>query len=55
VQTLETRQGLRIACVEEVAYHMGFIDADELRSHGERLKTSGYGRYLLQVADEDAH
>jgi len=55
VQTLETRQGLRIACVEEVAYRMGFIDADELRSHGERLKTSGYGRYLLQVADEDAH
>jgi len=55
VQTLETRQGLRIACVEEVAYRMGFIDADELRSHGERLKTSGYGRYLLQVADEHAH
>ena len=54
VQTLETRQGLRIACVEEVAYRMGFIDADELRTHGERLKTSGYGRYLLQVADEDA-
>lgn len=53
VQTLETRQTVRIACVEEVAYRMGFIDAEQLRAQGELLKSSSYGRYLLQLADED--
>ncbi|MFV0129257.1 glucose-1-phosphate thymidylyltransferase RfbA [Streptomyces sp. HMX112] len=51
IQTLERRQGLRIACIEEVALRMGFIDARQCRRLGERLGNSGYGRYVMDVAD----
>ncbi|MGP1395581.1 MAG: glucose-1-phosphate thymidylyltransferase RfbA [Inquilinaceae bacterium] len=51
VQVIEERQGLRIACPEEIAYRQGFIDADRLRALAEPLKASGYGRYLLSVLD----
>jgi glucose-1-phosphate thymidylyltransferase len=50
VQTLERRQGLRIACVEEVALRMGFIDADQCHRLGEELGKSGYGEYVMAVA-----
>lgn len=46
---VEARQGLRIACPEEIAWRMGFIDADQLRHLAEPLKASGYGQYLLDV------
>jgi glucose-1-phosphate thymidylyltransferase len=46
---VEARQGLRIACPEEIAWRMGFIDADRLRRLAEPLKKSGYGQYLLDV------
>ncbi len=46
---VEARQGLRIACPEEIAWRMGFIDADQLRRLAEPLKKSGYGQYLLDV------
>jgi len=46
---VEARQGLRIACPEEIAWRMGFIDADQLRRLAEPLKASGYGQYLLDV------
>lgn len=52
IQTLEKRQGLKIACPEEVAYRSGFIDARQLRSLAEPLRKSGYGDYLLRVLDE---
>jgi len=52
VQTLEKRQGLRIACPEEIAYDRGFITHDEFVALGKRLEKSAYGQYLLKVANE---
>jgi glucose-1-phosphate thymidylyltransferase len=52
VQTIEKRQGLKIACPEEVAYRMGYIDAAQLTSLAKPLEKSGYGKYLLSVLSE---
>jgi glucose-1-phosphate thymidylyltransferase len=52
VQTLEKRQGLRIACPEEVAYDQGFIAHDEFIALGKKFEKSAYGQYLLRVASE---
>jgi len=52
IQTLEKRQGLKIACPEEVAYRAGFISADELRALAEPLMKSGYGAYLMRLLEE---
>ncbi len=52
VHTMEERQGLKIGCVEEVAYRMGFITADDLRKLADPLLKSGYGKYLHTIADE---
>jgi glucose-1-phosphate thymidylyltransferase len=52
IQTLEKRQGLKIACPEEVAYRSGFISADELRALAEPLMKSGYGAYLMRLLEE---
>ncbi len=49
VGMLEQRQGLKVGCIEEVAYRMGFIDAAQLRRLAEPLMKSGYGRYLLNI------
>lgn len=49
VQVIEERQGLKIGCIEEVAYRMGFITADELREIAQPLLKSGYGQYLLGI------
>ena len=49
VQTLEKRQGLKIACPEEVAYRMGWIDAGRLEALAAPLLKSGYGQYLLSI------
>jgi glucose-1-phosphate thymidylyltransferase len=46
VRTVEMRQGLKIACVEEVAYHMGYIDAEKLLAAARRFGKNEYGRYL---------
>ena len=51
VRTLEKRQGFKIACPEEVAFNLGWIDAGQLRALGHRLEKSTYGRYLLRIAD----
>ncbi|MFQ5563094.1 MAG: glucose-1-phosphate thymidylyltransferase RfbA [Parvularculaceae bacterium] len=53
VQTLEARQGLKIGCVEEAAWRMGFIDDAKLRALAGALAKSGYGDYLLQLLKED--
>ncbi|MGN8059915.1 glucose-1-phosphate thymidylyltransferase RfbA [Pedobacter sp. 22163] len=48
VQIIEERQGLKIGCIEEIAYRMGFIDAEQLRAIATPLVKSGYGSYLLK-------
>ena len=52
VQVIEERQGLKIGCIEEVAYRMGYIDAQRLQDLAEPLKKSGYGHYLMAILDE---
>jgi glucose-1-phosphate thymidylyltransferase len=52
VQTVEERQGLKIGCVEEVAYRMGFISADQVRMLAEPLLKSGYGAYLNRILND---
>jgi glucose-1-phosphate thymidylyltransferase len=49
IQTIERRQGLKIACPEEIAYHMGYIDAAQLEKLAAPLVKSGYGAYLMRV------
>lgn len=51
VQVIEERQGRRIGCIEEVAFRRGFIDAAQLKSIAEPLRKSGYGEYLIAVAE----
>lgn len=53
VRIIEERQGLKIACLEEVAYRMGFVDADVLLRAAEHLKQSSYGEYLRRVLQEE--
>lgn len=52
IQTLEKRQGLKIACPEEVAYRAGFITADQLRALAAPLMKSGYGTYLTRILED---
>lgn len=49
VQVIEERQGLKIGCIEEVAYNMGFIDAEKLTEVAQPLLKSGYGEYLMNL------
>jgi glucose-1-phosphate thymidylyltransferase len=49
VQVIEERQGLRIGCIEEVAFKKGFIDAAQLERLAKPLLKSGYGEYLLKL------
>ncbi len=49
VQVIEERQGLKIGCIEEIAYRKGFIDANQLKAIAEPLLKSGYGQYLLEI------
>jgi glucose-1-phosphate thymidylyltransferase len=53
IKTIETRQGLKIACLEEIAYRMGYIDAAQVEKLAEPLQKNGYGQYLLQILKED--
>ena len=52
VQTIQQRQGLKIACPEEIAYRLGYISADQLDQLAQPIRKSGYGQYLLTVRNE---
>jgi len=52
IQTIETRQGLMVACPEEIAYRYGYITAEHLEATASAMQNSGYGRYLLQLLRE---
>jgi glucose-1-phosphate thymidylyltransferase len=54
IQTIQERQGLKVACIEEIAFRQGNITRDELIAQGEALKKNSYGEYLLQLAKESA-
>ena len=53
IEAIEQRQGLKVSCVEEIAWRMGYITAEQLEAHAEALKSSGYGQYLLEVLQRD--
>ena len=52
VRVIEERQGLKIGCIEEIAYRMGYIDGEKLRELAKPLVNSGYGKYLLNILDK---
>jgi glucose-1-phosphate thymidylyltransferase len=55
IETIEKRQGWKIACPEEIAFHLGWIDAAKLEKQISRLAKSGYGKYLRSLLDEQKH
>jgi len=54
IETIEKRQGLKVACVEEVAFRMGYIDEEQVRLLAQPLIKNGYGQYLLKILNESA-
>jgi glucose-1-phosphate thymidylyltransferase len=52
VEVVESRQGIKIACLEEISFSNGWIDAERLISEAEKMKNSDYGRYLLNIIKE---
>ncbi len=55
IQTIEKRQGLKIACPEEIAYRLGYISKIELEQLGDRMSKNGYGQYLLSLLRDTTH
>jgi glucose-1-phosphate thymidylyltransferase len=49
IKVVEDRQGLKIACLEEIAYRLGYINAEQVRKIAEPLARNGYGQYLLHL------
>ena len=52
IETIEKRQGLKVACIEEIAYNMKYIDKVQLNRLAEPLKKNYYGQYLLKLAKQ---
>ena len=55
IQTIEKRQGLKVACPEEIAYRLGYISADDLRALAAKIRKSSYGQYLERVLEETVY
>ena len=55
IQTIEKRQGLKVACPEEIAYRLGYIGAEELRALAAKIAKSSYGEYLRRVLEETVY
>ena len=53
VQTLEKRQGVKISCIEEIAYRLNYISKEELTELGNELSYNQYGKYLLNIAGQE--
>ena len=51
VQAVESRQGLKVACLEEIAWRQGYITADQVRDLARPMLKTGYGQYLLELVD----
>jgi glucose-1-phosphate thymidylyltransferase len=54
IQAIQDRQGLKVACVEEIAFRQGYIDRKALEAAGHEMRKNSYGEYLLEIAGEDA-
>ena len=52
IKTIEQRQGLKVACPEEIAFRKGWINAEQLRGLAGRAQKSGYGEYILSLLDD---
>ncbi len=52
IETIEKRQGLKVACLEEIAYRMKYIDSAQVKKLAEPLRKNGYGQYLLKIIKE---
>ena len=55
IHTLEHRQGLKVACPEEIAYRLGYIDAEALKDLAAKIAKSTYGKYLRRIIDEPVY
>ncbi len=55
IQTIEKRQGLKVACPEEIAYRLGYIDAEQLKALAAKIAKSTYGQYLARVLEETVY
>ncbi len=55
IATLERRQGLKVACPEEIAFRSGWIDASQLEALAQPLLKNGYGQYLIKVLNEHVY
>jgi glucose-1-phosphate thymidylyltransferase len=53
IQTLQRRQGIKVACIEEIAFRMGYISLEELKKLGKSKKNNSYGNYLVEIAEEE--
>ena len=51
IEVIEKRQGLKIACIEEIAYHMGYINGEQVLKLAQPLNKNGYGRYLIEIVN----
>ena len=55
VKLIEDRQGLKIACIEEIAYRMGFVDEGQLKALAEKFKKNNYGKYIERIIEEEQY
>ena len=53
IETIEKRQNLKVACLEEIAYRMGYIDREQLIKLAQPLKKNNYGQYMLRIAKQE--